>query len=240
MIWLMVRGELPDPRQARAAGGGAGRVGRPRPAGAVDRDRPDGGHLRRRAQQRHGVRRQRARRRRTAAPASSASSCCTEIVRVEAECGLGPRRRPSAAGREPDRVPAGLRAPLPPGRPAPRPAARAGRRRRSPTAWSRAGTCGPRGRSRALLNEGRAQTRADEHRRRHRGHLRRARASRRRWPAGCSCSAAASASWPTPGRRPTRAGATRARSRRRSCPTYRGDDPDAAGDPARPEPQPPG
>src|SRR4051812_12506715 len=37
-------------------------------------------------------------------------------------------------------------------------------------------------------------------------------ASRLRSPAACSCSAAASASWPTPGRRPSRAAATRAPS----------------------------
>ena len=46
MIWLMLRGELPTRGQARAARGGAGGVGRSRPAGAVDRDRPHGGHLR--------------------------------------------------------------------------------------------------------------------------------------------------------------------------------------------------
>ena len=58
-----------DARRAPASGcrqaarSRAGRGGRSRPAGAVDRGRPDGDHLRRRHQQRHGVRHQHAGRR---------------------------------------------------------------------------------------------------------------------------------------------------------------------------------
>jgi CoA:oxalate CoA-transferase len=52
-----------EPAAGAAAGGRPGRLGRPRPAGAVDLDRPHGRQLRRRAQQRHGLGHQRAGRR---------------------------------------------------------------------------------------------------------------------------------------------------------------------------------
>ena len=63
MIWLMLRGEVPDAGAGAAARGRAGRRGRPRPARAVDRDRAHGRHLRPAAQRRDGVGDQRARRR---------------------------------------------------------------------------------------------------------------------------------------------------------------------------------
>ena len=52
-----------DARASGAAGSGAGRRRRSRPAGAVDRRRAHGDHLRRRHQQRHGLRHQHAGRR---------------------------------------------------------------------------------------------------------------------------------------------------------------------------------
>ena len=55
MIWLMLRGELPERGAGGAARHRAGGRRRSRAAGAVDRHCPHGGHLRRRHQQRHGL-----------------------------------------------------------------------------------------------------------------------------------------------------------------------------------------
>ena len=61
-IWLMLRGELPSRAQAALLRGRPRGVRRPRAAGPVDRDRPDGDDVRRAGQRRDGVGDQRARR----------------------------------------------------------------------------------------------------------------------------------------------------------------------------------
>ena len=129
-----------DARRAAASGGGeaaggrAGRGGRPRPAGALDRRRPHGGDLRRRHQQRHGVGDQHAgrrawRRRRASVALYNAVAArlggAADDKRM-AKAIDGRDRRAGEAGRPPR---AGLRPPLPSARSARAAPAGAGRRR---------------------------------------------------------------------------------------------------------------
>lgn len=152
------------PRPGPAAGGRPGRGRGPRAAGPVHRRRPDGGHLRRRPQQRGRHRHRTARR-------------CARRGRPAMHGGAGAdhRRRGRARDRRgvpgAARVPARVRAPLPLARPAPRSAPGAGGggggQRRGP----RAGT-GRRARAGGGAGGGPHPAGPDEHRRGHRHHLR--------------------------------------------------------------------
>ena len=118
----------PTPGAGTAARGRAGRLGGPRPARAVDRRRPDGGHLRRRAEQRHRQWRQHCWATCTAAPASSAWRCSPRSPGARSTVPTSTRPASVVARLAgPVEVPARVRAPLPPRRPAARPAAGAGR-----------------------------------------------------------------------------------------------------------------
>ena len=215
----MTRGELPHPGGRKLLEAGAGGGGRSRPAGALDRGRAHGDHLRRRHQQCHGLGRQHARRRawrrrravrralqcrsprRMDERAARASSGWREAVRAEMAAlaergirhvpGFGHRFHPRRSARAP---PAGA------GR-------RRGRRRRRQRALRRHR---PGGRGAACSGKGTADP--DEYRRRHRRGLRRARLSAAALPRPVRACPARSAPWPMPWKRCSPANATKDQS----------------------------